>query len=251
MPRKPKTHRLNQVKWTDIRETEDWKELRDKEVEDRVDLRIKGALFKPKTKNQEVLFKYIDEGEIILVEGPAGCGKSCLTCAKAVEYLLDGTIEQIVITRALVQCDEELGILPGNVREKTESYLAPVIGYFNQFLGKQQVEKLFNEEKLVIVPFALMRGYTFHKAFCIVDECQNSTKSQLKMCLTRLGNDSKMVFLGDTEQSDLGLKKGEKTGFEKVIDELEGIDNKIKIVQLDDCDILRNPLIKKILNALS
>lgn len=251
MPRKPKTHRLNQVKWTDIRETEDWKELRDREVENQVDLKIKGALFKPKTKNQEVLFKYIDEGEIILVEGPAGSGKSALTCSKAVEQLIDGRVDKLIISRPLVQCSENIGLLPGNVREKVEGYLAPILGYLNQFLGKQQVEKLFNDEVLQIVPLALMRGYTFHKSFCIIDECQNTTKDQLKMILTRLGNESKMVFLGDTEQSDLGLKKGEKTGFEKVIDELEGIDNKIKIVQLDDCDILRNPLIKKILNALS
>ena len=165
----------------------------------------------------------------------------------ALEYLLDDKVDKIVITRPVVEAGERLGFLPGTAEEKMHPYLLPLFDEINYFLQMQHYTKLKVGRKIEVVPLGLMRGRSFHNAFIVADECQNASYDQLKMLLTRIGIDSKMVLTGDIAQSD--LQRHQQGGFITLIDRLHGVEG-LGFAELKTSDIVRNPIIANIIHRL-
>lgn len=203
-------------------------------------------LVKPITLGQNTYWNNIEENIITLAIGPAGSGKSFISAYKGLKYLLDGKYEKLIITRPIVECGEKLGHLPGTEQEKIHPYLRPILDILLQFLPAEHLEYLIQRGSIDICPLAYSRGLTFHNAFCLLTEAQNASLKQLKMFLTRLGKDAKMVIEGDVEQSDLIDKTN---GLKFCFDKLKDI-NEIGLVELNEEDIVRNELIKIILRKL-
>ena len=203
---------------------------------------------KPRTINQKNYIRSIAENTITFCQGVAGSGKTHIAIGMALEYLIDNKVEKIVITRPVVEAGEKLGFLPGTAEEKLHPYLLPLFDEINYFLYMQQYAKMKVGRQIEVVPLGLMRGRSFHNAFIVADECQNASYDQLKMLLTRIGNDSKMVLTGDVEQSD--LRYDQRGGFLSLIKALDGV-NGVDISILDGSDIVRNPIIVNILDRLS
>jgi phosphate starvation-inducible PhoH-like protein len=203
---------------------------------------------KPRTINQKNYIRSIAENTITFCQGVAGSGKTHIAIGMALEYLIDNKVEKIVITRPVVEAGEKLGFLPGTAEEKLHPYLLPLFDEINYFLHMQQYAKMKVGRQIEVVPLGLMRGRSFHNAFIVADECQNASYDQLKMLLTRIGNDSKMVLTGDVEQSD--LRYDQRGGFLSLIKALDGV-NGVDISILDGSDIVRNPIIVNILDRLS
>ena len=203
---------------------------------------------KPRTVNQKEYIRTVAENTITFCQGVAGSGKTHIAIGMALEYLLDDKVEKIVITRPVVEAGEKLGFLPGTAEEKLHPYLLPLFDEINYFLHMAQYNKLKMSRQIEVVPLGLMRGRSFHNAFIVADECQNASYDQLKMLLTRIGMDSKMVLTGDIEQSD--LQKRYRGGFEPLMERLTDV-NGIGISKLDTIDIVRNPIIADIVYQLS
>ncbi len=204
--------------------------------------------FKPRTRNQQEYVRTIVESEITFCCGVPGTGKTACAVGLAVQYLLDNKVEKIVITRPIVAASTKpLGALPGGVKEKIDPYLMPIYDELEGYLGKFKVRELVRDGVIVIAPLELMRGSNFHDAFIILDEAQNCTPAQLKMFVTRIGQNSKMVINGDTEQCDLKYEEsGALAGFMNKLSKVEGVG----IAELTSDDIQRNPIIGPILRAL-
>lgn len=202
---------------------------------------------KARTENQKELIRSIVDNDIVFCQGLAGSGKTHIAVGMGIEALLEDKVGKIVITRPVVEAGERLGFLPGTAEEKLHPYLLPILDEINHFISMADYAQLKNENKIEIVPLALMRGRNFHDCFIIADECQNATYDQLKMLITRIGNDSKMVLTGDVGQSD--LPKYNRGGFIDLIELLYEVDG-IGIAYLEACDIVRNPIIGRILEKL-
>lgn len=202
---------------------------------------------KPKTENQKEYIRTVAENTITFCQGVAGSGKTHIAIGMALEYLLDDKVKKIIITRPVVESGEKIGYLPGTAEEKLHPYLLPVLDEICYFVPMSHYASLKLNNKIEIVPLGLMRGRNFHNSFIVADECQNASYDQLKMLLTRIGNDSKMVLTGDISQSD--LNRNMRGGFLDLIKGLEGIEG-IGISQLFNSDIIRNPIIGKILSRL-
>ena len=202
---------------------------------------------KPRTPNQHDFIRTIAENTITFCQGVAGSGKTHIAVGMALEYLLEDKVEKIIITRPLVESGERLGFLPGTAEEKLHPYLLPILDEISYFIPMSQYGTLKNQHKIEVVPLGLMRGRNFHNAFVVADECQNASYDQLKMLLTRIGNDSKMILTGDVSQSD--LHKHMRGGFVRLIKGLSGISG-VGISELLNADIIRNPIIGKILLRL-
>lgn len=202
---------------------------------------------RPKTENQANYIRTIVENSITFCHGLAGSGKTHIAIGLALEYLLDEKVKRIIITRPVVESGEKIGYLPGTAEEKLHPYLLPILDEIGYFVSAGQLSGLKTTNKIEIVPLGLMRGRNFHDAFIVADECQNASYDQIKMLLTRLGHNSKMVLTGDTSQSD--LHRHMRGGFASMIEALSGIDS-IGICSLQCADIIRNPLIGKILLRL-
>lgn len=202
---------------------------------------------KPRSKNQQEYIRTVAENSITLCHGVAGCGKTHIAVGMAIEYLLEEKVKKIVITRPVVESGEKIGYLPGTAEEKLHPYLLPLLDEVNHFIPTAQYISLKTNNRIEIVPLGLMRGRNFHNAFIVADECQNASYDQLKMLLTRLGNDSKMVLTGDTSQSDLA--RHSRGGFATIMEALSDVEG-IGISRLDYSDIVRNPIIEKILSRL-
>lgn len=202
---------------------------------------------KPRTENQKEYIRTIAENTITFCQGVAGSGKTHIAVGMALEYLLDEKVRKIVITRPVVESGEKIGYLPGTAEEKLHPYLLPLLDEVNHFIAGAQYTSLKTNNKIEIVPLGLMRGRNFHDSFIVADECQNASYDQLKMLLTRIGNNSKMVLTGDTSQSD--LHRHMQGGFYNMIEALNGIDG-IGMSQLYNSDIVRNPIIGKIIGRL-
>lgn len=187
------------------------------------------------------------ENDVVFCQGLAGSGKTHIAVGMALEWLIEDKVDKIVITRPVVEAGERLGFLPGTAEEKLHPYLLPILDEINHFITMSDYVKLKNENKIEIVPLALMRGRNFHDSFIIADECQNASYDQLKMLITRIGNQSKMVLTGDSGQSD--LPRHIRGGFVDLIENLDDIDG-VGIAFLESCDIVRNPIIGKILSKL-
>lgn len=202
---------------------------------------------KPRTDNQREYIRTVAENTITFCQGLAGSGKTHIAIGMAIEYLLNDKVEKIVITRPVVEAGEKIGYLPGTAEEKLHPYLLPILDEINHFIQPAIYNSLKQNNKIDIVPLGLMRGRNFHNAFIVADECQNASYDQLKMLLTRIGRDSKMVLTGDVGQSD--LHRQVQGGFITMIEQLTGVEG-IGISQLMSSDIIRNPIIASILGRL-
>ncbi len=200
----------------------------------------------PKTIGQLWYVKALANFDVVFAIGPAGTGKTYLAVAHAVNMLKNGTIKKIILTRPAVEAGESLGFLPGDLKEKIDPYLQPLYDALNEMLGKETVVKMIEKGTIEIAPLAYMRGRTLEDAYVLLDEAQNTTILQLKMFLTRLGTQSKMVVTGDITQIDLPLKA--KSGLIVAKDILKDI-KEISFIKLNSNDVCRNPLVQKIIDA--
>ncbi len=188
----------------------------------------------------------IDSYDCVFGIGAAGTGKTYLAVAKAVEALLGGAVERIILVRPAVEAGENLGFLPGDMNEKIDPYLIPIYDALHEFLGRETAEKLLENKTIEVAPLAFMRGRTLNSAFIILDEAQNTNCSQMKMFLTRLGFNSKMVITGDKSQID--LKHKEDSGLIDAITVLKNVTS-IAWNYFDATDVLRHSLVSKIIRA--
>tara|TARA_B000000441_G_C21704387_1_gene328108 strand:+ start:65 stop:1006 length:942 start_codon:yes stop_codon:yes gene_type:complete len=200
----------------------------------------------PRTKNQNIYFELLKSKNIVFAIGPAGTGKTYIAVAKAVSELQEGKVNKIILSRPAVEAGEKLGYLPGDLKEKVDPYLRPIYDALYSMLPFEQVEKKIANNIIEIAPIAFMRGRTLEDCFIILDEAQNTTKTQMKMFLTRLGKNSKMVISGDITQIDLISEKD--SGLKDALKKLKKI-NDIGIVELSERDVVRHELVKKIINA--
>ena len=201
----------------------------------------------PRTEHQKEYVRSIISNTITFCQGVAGSGKTHIAIGMALEYLLEEKVKKIVITRPVVESGEKIGYLPGSAEEKLHPYLLPLLDEVNHFISSSQFATLKLNNKIDIVPLGLMRGRNFHNAFIVADECQNASYQQLKMLLTRIGMNSKMVLTGDISQSD--LYRDMQGGFNTMTEMLSDIEG-VGIQRLDFTDIVRNPIIGKILMKL-
>lgn len=207
---------------------------------------LTGKAIAPKTKGQYEFVKAMDEASVIFAIGPAGTGKTFLAVIKAVSEFKKGNVRRIVLTRPAVEAGENLGFLPGDMKEKVDPYLTPLYDALHDMLGVEKTESLIEKGAIEIAPLAYMRGRTLEDSFVILDEAQNTTESQMKMFLTRLGDHSKMVITGDVTQMD--LKKGERSGLIQASEILTDIDE-IRILHLSGDDVVRHPLVQKMIES--
>ncbi len=203
-----------------------------------------GSPIYPKTRTQETYIKMMDKEELVFGIGPAGTGKTYLAVAMAVKYLKESKVRKLILTRPAVEAGEYLGYLPGDLKEKIDPYLRPLYDALYDFLGFETTNKLIEAGTIEVAPLAYMRGKTLENAFIILDEAQNTTTMQMKMFLTRLGFNSKMVITGDPSQTD--LPKGRRSGLKEAVSILNDI-KEIKIVEFKRLDVVRHPLVQKIL----
>ncbi|MBR3202765.1 MAG: PhoH family protein [Solobacterium sp.] len=209
---------------------------------------LTGKAVAPKTHGQYEFVKAMDASSIVFAIGPAGTGKTFLAVIKAVSELKKGNVRRIVLTRPAVEAGENLGFLPGDMKEKVDPYLTPLYDALHDMLGVEKTESLIEKGTIEIAPLAYMRGRTLDDSFVILDEAQNTTGAQMKMFLTRLGFHSRMVITGDITQLD--LKKGEESGLTQASNLLGGIDE-ISIIHLSSDDVVRHPLVQKIVERYS
>lgn len=205
---------------------------------------LNGKPIHPKTKGQLAFARAMERSSVVFAIGPAGTGKTYLAVIAAVSALKRGDVKKIVLTRPAVEAGENLGFLPGDLKEKVDPYLTPLYDALHDMLGGEKTEVLMEKGTIEIAPLAYMRGRTLNDAYVILDEAQNTTASQMKMFLTRLGFHSKMIITGDVTQTDLagnipsGLVQAERI--------LQGIDD-IEIIHLGSDDVVRHPLVQKII----
>ncbi|HLR64899.1 MAG TPA: PhoH family protein [Pseudogracilibacillus sp.] len=214
--------------------------------EDEITKTRQGKSIRVKTIGQKQYIDAINKNDLVFGIGPAGTGKTYLAVVKAVSALKEGAVKRIVLTRPAVEAGESLGFLPGDLKEKVDPYLRPLYDGLHDVLGKEQTARLIEKDIIEIAPLAYMRGRTLNDAFVILDEAQNTTPEQMKMFLTRLGFGSKMVITGDMTQID--LPKGVTSGLTTVANLLKDIAG-ISLVYLTDTDVVRHPLVQKIIQA--
>jgi len=199
-----------------------------------------------RTAGQAAYVKAMRENELVFGLGPAGTGKTYLAVAAAIDLLMAGKVERVILSRPAVEAGERLGFLPGDLRDKVDPYLRPIFDALNDMLPADQLQKRLASGELEVAPIAFMRGRTLAHAFVILDEAQNTTPVQMKMFLTRLGEGSRMVVTGDPSQVDLPV--GARSGLADALEALRGVDN-IAIVRFTEKDVVRHPLVARIVGA--
>ena len=199
----------------------------------------------PRSENQKNYFELLNNKNIVFAIGPAGTGKTFLAVAKAVSYLQKGLVKKIILSRPTVEAGEKLGFLPGDLKEKVDPFLRPIYDALYEMMPYDQVNKKIENCIIEIAPIAFMRGRTLEECYIILDEAQNSTKIQMKMFLTRLGKNSKMVIVGDKTQIDLVAKYD--SGLLDAENKLKNI-KEIGFIYLKDKDVVRHDLVRKIIN---
>jgi phosphate starvation-inducible protein PhoH and related proteins len=216
--------------------------------QDQMDLffQTKKRKISPRTQNQKDYFQLLNSKDIVFAYGPAGTGKTFLAVAKAVASLQQGLVKRIVLSRPAVEAGEKLGFLPGDLKEKVDPFLRPIYDALYEMMPYDQVEKKLANNIIEIAPIAFMRGRTLEDCFIILDEAQNTTKIQMKMFLTRLGKNSKMVVVGDNTQIDLISKYD--SGLIDASKKLKNIQD-IGFIELDQRDVIRHEVVRKIINA--
>lgn len=214
--------------------------------EDEIIKNARGQAIRVKTLGQKTYIDAIERNDLVFGIGPAGTGKTYLAVVKAIQALKQGRVRRIILTRPAVEAGESLGFLPGDLKEKVDPYLRPLYDALHDVLGREQASRLIEKEIIEIAPLAYMRGRTLEEAFVILDEAQNTTPEQMKMFLTRLGFGSKMIITGDDTQID--LPRGIKSGLDIAIHRLQKLDE-ISFVYFDSTDVVRHPLVQKIIHA--
>ena len=207
---------------------------------------INGRPIKPKTVGQKKYIDQIRQNTISFSIGPAGTGKTYLAMAMAITAFRSGQVNRIILTRPAIEAGEKLGFLPGDLQQKVDPYLRPLYDALNDIMGAETFERNFERNLIEVAPLAYMRGRTLDNSFIVLDEAQNTTPEQMKMFLTRLGNNSKAVITGDITQVDLPL--GQNSGLTDAIKILDNIPD-IGISYLTSRDVVRHPLVQKIINA--
>ena len=215
---------------------------------DQMDLffQTKKRKISPRTQNQKKYFQLLNSKDIVFAYGPAGTGKTFLAVAKAVASLQQGLVKKIILSRPAVEAGEKLGFLPGDLKEKVDPFLRPIYDALYEMMPYDQVEKKLANNIIEIAPIAFMRGRTLEDCFIILDEAQNTTKIQMKMFLTRLGKNSKMVVVGDNTQIDLISKND--SGLIDASKKLKNIPD-IGFIELNQRDVVRHEVVRKIINA--
>ena len=205
-----------------------------------------GLAIRARTPNQQLLVKTYSRCDLTFAVGPAGSGKTYTAIALAVGALKEKQVRRIILTRPAVEAGEKLGFLPGDMKEKLDPYLQPLYDALNDMIPPARLQKLMEEGAVQIAPLAYMRGRTLDNAFVILDEAQNTTSSQIKMFLTRMGRNAKFIVTGDVTQIDLPRRSD--SGLMKAMATLEGIEG-IGTVRFDRSDIVRHPLVRHIVDA--
>ncbi len=213
---------------------------------DTVGVTFRGKPVKCKTVGQKAYVDAIKRNTVVFGVGPAGTGKTYLAVCLAVQAMKQKQAEKIILTRPAVEAGEKLGFLPGDLQTKVDPYLRPLYDALQEMLGVESYTKLMERGAIEIAPLAYMRGRTLSNAFIILDEAQNTTKEQMKMFLTRLGDGSKMVITGDVSQID--LPEGKQSGLKHATKLLNGVEG-ISVVNLTDKDVVRNTLVMRIVRA--
>ncbi|QMS86045.1 PhoH family protein [Candidatus Xianfuyuplasma coldseepsis] len=205
---------------------------------------VSGRPIYAKTLNQRHYIQAIKKNDLVFGIGPAGTGKTYVAVMNAISRLKDGSVKKLILTRPAVEAGENLGFLPGDLKEKIDPYLRPLYDALYEALGTKQTEEMIEKGIIEIAPLAYMRGRTLENAYVILDEAQNTTTNQMKLFLTRMGFNSKMVVTGDITQIDLPKKTN--SGLVQAIHLLEAVDG-IEIITFERVDVIRHPLVQKVL----
>ncbi len=206
----------------------------------------KGFVIKPRTYNQIKLVKASTHKDLVFALGPAGTGKTYISVALAVKALKNKEVKKIIITRPAVEAGENLGFLPGDLKDKIDPFLRPIYDALDDMVPYEKLQYYLENRVIEIAPLAYMRGRTLNKAFILLDEAQNTTPMQIKMFLTRMGPESKVIITGDMSQID--LPKKQKSGLKEAVNTLRHIDE-IGFVELSADDVIRHKIVKKIIEA--
>lgn len=206
----------------------------------------RGNPIKMKTVNQQKLVQAVKDNDLVFALGPAGTGKTYVSVALAVRALKNKYVKKIIITRPAVEAGENLGFLPGDLKEKIDPYLRPIYDALNDMVPFEKLKYYMEREIVEIAPLAYMRGRTLNNAFILLDEAQNTTPMQMKMFLTRMGPESKMIVTGDTSQID--LPANQKSGLKEAVRILKEVKG-IGLVELNERDVVRHKLVRDIINA--
>ncbi|RFU12804.1 PhoH family protein [Rhodobacteraceae bacterium W635] len=211
-----------------------------------LEIKTRKKTVEPRTKAQQDYVKALFAHELAFGIGPAGTGKTYLAVAVAVNQMVNGHVERIILSRPAVEAGEKLGYLPGDMKDKVDPYMQPLYDALNDFLPGKQLAKLIEEKRIEIAPLAFMRGRTLSNAYVVLDEAQNATSMQMKMFLTRLGQGSRMVVTGDRSQIDLprGVSSGLREA-ERILGDVEGI----SFNYFTSKDVVRHPMVAKIIEA--
>ncbi len=238
--------KFNSLKEEDILDFVKGKRTKDEMPDDVVCYTMSGRAIKARTANQQQLIDAYNENDMVFAVGPAGTGKTYLSIALAVKALKEKTAKKIILSRPAVEAGEKLGFLPGDMKEKIDPYLQPLYDALEDMLPQVKLQDMMEKHVIQIAPLAFMRGRTLSDAVVILDEAQNTTPAQIRMFLTRMGWNTKMIITGDTSQID--LPKTQKSGLVEALHILNNVEG-IGVVRLDRSDIVRHKLVTRIVNA--
>ena len=211
-----------------------------------LEIKTKRKRVQPRTEGQKQYVRDLLSNELVFGVGPAGSGKTYLAVAVGVAMFLERRVDKLILSRPAVEAGERLGFLPGDMKEKIDPYLRPLYDAINDLGVGSKLEKLLEDGRLEVAPLAFMRGRTLSNAFIVLDEAQNTTEMQMRMFLTRLGENSRMVITGDPSQVD--LPRGIRSGLADALETLKGVDG-VAIARMTDSDVVRHPLVARIVQA--
>ena len=238
--------KYNTLRETDIIDIVKGKKPYDEEDEGVIVYDIKGRPIRAKTENQQMLVKAYNKQDLMFVVGPAGTGKTYTAIALAVKALKNKEVRRLILSRPAVEAGEKLGFLPGDMKEKIDPYLRQLYDALEEMIQPERLKEMLEDGTIQIAPLAFMRGRTLSDAVVILDEAQNTTSAQIKMFLTRMGFNTKMIVTGDCTQIDLPV--AQRSGLEEAMRILKGVKG-ISLIEMNKKDIVRNPLVTRIVDA--
>ena len=238
--------KYNTLRETDLIDIVKGKKPYDEEDEGVIVYDIKGRPIRAKTENQQMLVKAYNKQDLMFVVGPAGTGKTYTAIALAVKALKNKEVRRLILSRPAVEAGEKLGFLPGDMKEKIDPYLRPLYDALEEMIQPARLKEMLEDGTIQIAPLAFMRGRTLSDAVVILDEAQNTTSAQIKMFLTRMGFNTKMIVTGDCTQIDLPV--AQRSGLEEAMRILKGVKG-ISLIEMNKKDIVRNPLVTRIVDA--